>query len=240
METTQSKLISLGKYILVAAMFLLMFLSFRECKRDKGLLPAQKEYIENLITDTLYKGKYNRLKKLYDKKVIPKTITYWDTVYVPTIEYINYKPGDKDVVIKDKDKPEIVYDTRFLTLYPNNPKLIQFKLIKDYLDIDLLNTDGNITSTRYPIFLDNVEYQWIDNQLNQSPFKSTKNKLSNNIRFKGLYTNVGYDLYSKLPTTGLEYNIELYRFKLDGEINTTFNNTNPLSAQVKIGYRIIK
>lgn len=247
METTKkTQLLSLGKYFLVAVILLFLLLSVKECKRDQGLLPAQKEYLQEIITDTIYKSKYLALRKLYDIKVIPKKLIIYDTVYVPTIEYVVYKPGDKDVTIKDTEpgSEEIKYDTRFLTLYPKASKLLEFDLDKETLKINTLTTTGELRTEEFRLFLDNANYQWYDNLLHRSDFTEKKEKLkdrlSKNISYKGLYFNTGYDLYSKQPLVGLEYNLEVYRFKLGAEINTTFQQENPLSSNVKLGYRIFK
>jgi hypothetical protein len=241
-EIRKQQLLSLGKYSIMALITLSILLLYRECGRDQGLLPAQKEFIDNVITDTSYKEKYQALKKLYDIKAKPSKVIIYDTVYIPTIKWVSYNTGDDNVIITPTgpDSTEILYDTRFLTLYPTASKLLEFDLKKDLLVINTLGTNGELSSRTYPLLLDNMNYQWYDNELHRSPFTPLKSKFKDNIRYKGLYTNAGYDLFSSRPNLGIEYNLEIYRFKLDGEINTTFQNTNPLEAKVKIGYRLFK
>lgn len=246
-DTRFQSLMSIGKYVLIAASLLFILLTIQECRRDKGLLPAQKKEIEKIVTDTVYKGKYFALKKLYDKRSTPSKLIIWDTVYIPSespVKDITFNPnnGQVTVIPKDTIKPLYNYNERFLSLYPEASKLIEFSLQKNNLSINLLNTDGRVTTQLFPLFLDNIDYQWYDNTLHETPFKEEtfSQKLKDNIRFKGLYANGGYDIFNKQALLGLEYNLEIYRFKLDGEIKSSFNNNSPFNAEVKLGYRLFK
>lgn len=230
------------QWLIIPGTILLIYLLFLEFKRDKGLLPEQAKEMYDYKTDSLYKDKYYQLKKLYDKVTPPLIVEKW----LPgepgenKIDSIAFIPGEVLVYIQGLEK-ELKIKEGFLSKYPNARKLIEMKLQKDSLSITTMDINADIYTNKYPLALDYYKYQWYDNQLHNSPFENKSSSRKNpDFRYNGLFVNGGYDFTLKKPTTGLEYNLELGRFKLDAEFKSTFEKKPEFNAQAKIGYRLFK
>ena len=145
---------NLTPYLIITILVLIILLMLKDCK---GKPDTETEYVYK--TDSLYKDKYFKLKEEFDKKTPPKTVTIWkQSPPKIIIDSIKYVPGEILVYIEGlKETLRIKED--YIKLYPHNDKLLEFNLTRDKLDITTLNTDAQIITKEYPLFLNKYKYR---------------------------------------------------------------------------------
>ena len=171
-----------------------------------------------------------------EKPVQPLIITKWLPSQV--IEIDSARIINDYLIIHKKEGPVETIKTNFLVLYPNAPKLLDFNLNREYLNITTFTKDSKVITNTYPLYLDTQEYIFRDNSINTIERKEPITK--SQMKWNELYVNTGYDVRTKLPTTGLEYNLNLGRFKLDLNSRVIINTDPTLDLNAKIGYRLFK
>ena len=60
------------------------------------------------------------------------------------------------------------------------------------------------------------------------------------MKWNQLFLNGGYDVYTKAPTAGFEYNLNAGRFKLDLNSELLILEQPKLNVGAKLGYRLLK
>jgi len=134
-----------------------------------------------------------------------------------------------------------IYDEKFFKEYPNNSKLIDFRLTLDSLKIALLNTQGETERKTYPLYFSDFEYYWVDNELHKTEIKRKKeSKLWNKTNWNELYINPGYSFLVNRPQLGLEYNLKVWRIKLDLSGDMLIQEKPQLFVTAKLGYRLFQ
>lgn len=237
MGNQTNKLDSVIKYLQIGLFILLIAIVIKSLKEIKGNIIKENPYTYK--TDSLINKTSYQLKPVFNISTPPITYTtYPINNNYPKIDSVKYIPGELILYI-EKLKDSLRIKEAFLTRYPKNSKLLEINLSKDSLDITLQNIDDIITTSKYPIYLDNFKYQWYDNKLHNSKFKqSNSNNLLN--RYNNLYVNTGYMFIDSNPNVGLEYNLNLGRFKIDADILTTLERNPQLYINTKVGYRLFK
>lgn len=226
-------------FLIIGFISIALLIINNHCNCKKPISPIDPETVYIYETDSIYKDKYFELKKELDKKTQPKTVIIYKEAE-PRIDSVKFIPGELVLYIKGLEE-EIIIKDGFLSQYPHNDKLITFDLDLDNLSITTLNKDAKTITKEYPLYLYNFKYQWRDNELfgeiikDRTPFNKEKTQWNN------LFLNTGYDfmIYEK-PNLGLEYNLDLGRFKFDTEINTTISDKPQLYFNSKIGYRLLR
>lgn len=142
---------------------------------------------------------------------------------------------------RDTTKYQYIYNNKFLEQYPEKSKLIDFRLSLDSLKIALLNTEGETERKTYPLYFSDFEYYWADNELHKSQIKHKKeNKFWAKTNWNQLYLNGGYSALVKKPLAGLEYNLSVWRFKLDLNTEMIIQEKPDLFVSAKLGYRLFQ
>ena len=226
-------------FLLIVIGILSIALMFKQCSEPQVITKTKDVY--KYKTDTVYvnngyKEKYDEIVKLYNKKskvTPPKTVTI----------YKDSKPNDI-VIYKIPDslslqiatlKRRINIADNYIKNFPKNDKLIDFKLIKDSLNITTLNIDGITSKKEYPLYLDLYGYSWYDNELHN--FK-VKNNVINKNRFNQMYLYTGYDLLKQSPALGLEYYLIINKFKVGANSMLLINKDSNFVLSINIGYRL--
>lgn len=219
---------TLTPYLLFGIITLLIILMFKDCKGSLG--KPETRYIYK--TDSIFKDEYYALKKLYDQKTPPKTVTE----YLPPIIIIDtiYTKGD-NIIVKVKDEDTLKVNKQFIANYPDARKLIEFKLKRDVLEMTTFDKDARIFKDEYPLYLDEYNYQYYDNTLHR---ENTSYPTNNSVKWNQLFFNGGYSQSQKQPILGLEYNLSYRRFKLDVDTDISIEQNPNFSLQAKIGYRL--
>lgn len=158
----------------------------------------------------------------------------------------NFKPEDNTIKIRKDSSKFILVDTvtnveykvdkEFISLFPYNDKLINFNLSKDTLSIVTLNSGGNITDKTYPLYFDNYNYRFYDNELHHYP-NNSKQRTNLKNKYNQLYINSGYNFINQTPNVSLDYLINLGRFRIMAGSDLELRTGN-LNVNTKLGYRI--
>lgn len=142
--------------------------------------------------------------------------------------------SSKLILIDTISKERYEVSKEFVSLFPNNDKLLNFVLSRDTLNIVTLNTKGGISGKTYPIYLDKFSYRYFDNELHHYP---TKTKGFSKDKINQLYFNTEYDFNQKTTNIGLDYSMFLGRFRIMAGSDLELN-TGTVRVKTKLGYRI--
>lgn len=162
-------------------------------------------------------------------------------------EYIKEKPTyivnnytDSIITIRDTvSNDSIDISTDFLTLHPNANKLISMVLTSDRLTMTNLYKDGNISGKEYEMDFGNYDYMYIDNNLTYKRKNNQKEKF--HLDWSQLYIEPGYDIINKLPTTSLDYQLNLSRkLRVSADAGFIWDNQPRFNSTIKLGYRLFR
>ena len=185
---------------------------------------------------------YSEIYKKEIKDTKPK-----DEKTTPPILTKNYETEEKQpikisidssklVLIDTLSQEKYVISKEYLSLFPNNDKLISFILSKDTLGIVTLNTEGRFIDKTYPLYLEQFRYRFYDNELHHYPSK-TKTKIDYKNKFNQLYINTGYNFINQSPNISLDYLINLGKFRIMAGSEVQLK-TGEVIVNTKLGYRI--
>lgn len=220
---------SLKPYLLIGLLILITAIIIKDCH---GGNKAETKPVYKYLTDSLYYKKYWELKKEITEKTPPIQVIKWlDTIV--DIDTIYIKGDIVKVVVKDKDTLNI--NSQFISQYPDNPKLLEFKLGHDELEITTFTKDAKTYTDKYPLYLHDYKYQWYDNSLHHEPTNYKENKT---FKWNQLYVNGGYSKTESAGLIGLEYNLNYNRFKLDLDTDITIEENPNLLFKAKLGYQL--
>lgn len=229
-------------YLIIISILVITLIIFKGCEK-----PQQPINHYTYTTDTLYHAKkyealltkfssvQKDLKKL--KETPPKTINYYTTPNPETIT-IEKVPDSLILYIEDL-KEKIAISDKYIKNYPKNDKLIDFQLTRDSLDIATLTIKGDTKKQTFPMYLDNYNYFWAENRLLRKDRKSIY-KYKDPNKWNQLFFKVGYDLLYFSPNLGLDYHIDLGRFRLQAESNMLIISETPFTFNINLGYRLLK
>lgn len=178
----------------LALIFLLGYLTGTKWGCGKAKAPT-------VLYDTLYFG---------NPKYEVKEVFIHDTVK----HYIPVNPQPQTDYKEEKDDPEVViqtvkdtvyitkkdeviqaYHKRFLSGYPQNPKLIRSRFAKNLISHDfLMPTTGRVRSQNYPVDLEHYSYTWEMGDLKATPIPY--NPIKQRVQFES-YTTMTYDPFQK-------------------------------------------
>lgn len=233
-KTDLRGILKYGAIILLALIGLIILYQIFWVKHNKPENIAMIKYItKEIIKEVPYEVPVITEKDIF---VPPITITRW--LPQEPIQIDSAKIITDYLVLHKKDGTEQTYKTNFLVLYPDAPKLLDFKVSYEYLDITTFDKNSKVTTQSYPLYLDTQNYIFTDSKLTTQerakPVKHSK------MKWNELYVNTGYDVRTSLPTTGLEYNLSLGRFKFDVNSKVIITTDPILDLNAKIGYRLFK
>lgn len=197
---------------------------------------------DTVYLDNGYKDRITKLENIIDKLV--KT---------PPQKVIIHKPGNntnthtKTIIEKIPDSIIILIDSlskkikiadSYLKYYPENPKLIDFKLSMESFDLSTMGITGNIYQNQYPLYLHQFDYYWVENELvrveRDKPFL-----VDDENKWKNLYINAGYDFIRGNPQLKLEYDLKFYRFRVKPEVRAIIGNNTYFEGNIFLGYRLL-
>lgn len=151
----------LGLYIVIGLLLVLLFVN--QC--EKIIRPDIGDI--NTRTDTVYVDKLLPGRVEYKYITQPYEVIVYKYREVTRVDSITLK-GDT-IIVYNTDTIFQTLNSRFLNLYPNNDKLIQFDLTNRNLELDLLTTEGKEIRKKYDINLERNNYRYVNNQLSLRP-----------------------------------------------------------------------
>lgn len=184
-------------YILIIGLGILCVYQFLNPKSEVKFLESSP--------DTVYVDKYLKPDTEYKYIQVPKYITQYkvDSVFVEKVEV---KHDTFEIYLKDSSILSI--SSQYLTQYPNNDKLISLLFDDRKLDMNLLNTKGNIYNKQYPINPNLYSYNYVNNNLTFERKKFFK-RFSPTAQITVRPFNNLYDL-----DFGLKYNTSKFNYEL--------------------------
>lgn len=223
-----------NKPLYIIIITLLILYGFEKFKKPTILKESEKHYYYE--TDSVFKNKYFELQKAFNKKTPPLIVTKWLKPEKGKNNIIEKIPDSIIIYITDLEKRLSISDG-YLKNYPDANKLISFDLKLDSLSITTLDIKSNIFTNKYPLYLKEFNYKWVDNSLSHKKYKYKNGKKTS---FKELYFNIGNDLINDQQFVSLEHNLKLGRIKFNTEFIGNLKKTNQSEFKVKIGYRLFK
>lgn len=228
-------------YILAGIIIILLIWLLVNSNRK---IPISVDNPYSYLPDTVYvDSDYSKeIKELRDKvsdlaKTPPKVIYHYDKPNNTTTK-IEKIPDSIILYIAELQKRLAISD-QYLKNYPENDKLIDMQLFREKMDITTLSIDGSLTKKNYPLYLDEYEYYWVDNQLHHKKRDKPFTYLDPD-RWKQLYINAGYDSLFESPKIELEYSLTFKRFKLKAEAGGFIYKNPDFYTSATLGYRLLK
>lgn len=156
----------------------------------------------NYITDTIYVEKLN-IPEPYREKINPSKVE----ISQPSTPIGQIKIIHDTVHIYSRDTI-IVYNPRFLNLYPESDKLIQLLLSENQLKLNLLSNQGLEYSESYPLDLSQYEYNYSQNDMTiqNIPFRKRINPYSE-LTYRPIHNLWDIDLGIKYKTSRINYKV---------------------------------
>lgn len=156
----------------------------------------------NYITDTIYVEKLN-IPKPYREKINPSKVE----ISQPSTPIGQIKIIHDTIHIYSRDTI-IVYNPRFLNLYPKSDKLIQLLLSENQLKLNLLSNQGLEYSESYPLDLSQYEYNYSQNDMTiqNIPFRKRINPYSE-LTYRPIHNLWDIDLGIKYKTSRINYKV---------------------------------
>lgn len=199
--------------------------------------PDTKEYWQNsnFKTDSIRISiDYSKIPKPEYKYQVPPAIV----IQYPKQEApgIHIKADDSLIQVIDSLKHEVFrINALYIKLYPKASKLIYGTFSKDSLSIDLLGTDGRLTTSKLAVNYDGFQYQYKDGGFRAQEFRQNP---SNEGLHGILYGYAGYSLTTTSPAIGADYS--LYKGKLRAQANSfiTIESKPNFYLMGTIGYKL--
>lgn len=126
----------------------------------------------------------------------------------------------------------------FITTYPFNPKIIRGLFTSDTLKLDLLNTDGTISSHLWITDYERYKYGWTNGTLTTSRLERLKRskKFVRNLSHN-LYTHAGYDFPLQAGYIQGDYYLSWRQITIATHLGVTIEKAPRLQCRVGIGYK---
>lgn len=216
------KVLTLGKYVLIAVLSLLCLFEFSVIRDLKN----QTQDVSDLTTmkpETIYQDKPITLFKKYKNGQNPKKVKLYkpDTVRIPYKEVILVK----DTLKLFNNENYLGINTKYILQYPTADKLLSFDLTKSNLNLQLLSIDGVTKQTEYNINLDKYNYRYVDKQLTFKTKSVVKVVPEAEYTFRPMNNLHDLDLGLVFKTTRFNYKLGVNGFyypKWDPNLNYDF------------------
>lgn len=178
-------LTNLKRLVISVILIILTFTILRQYETIRELKSLSTKQ-ETFIPDTVYKDSPPKIVKEYVYKEVPTTVTIYKDREVPVDRIIS---KTDTVFIYLKDSTKVSLNNKFLTLYPDKPKLLQLLLDENSLDFNLLSPNGTTYSLDYKINTNQYYYNFNGTNLTFKkkpfikrfqPYTSYKFRLMNN------------------------------------------------------------
>lgn len=131
-----------------------------------------------------------------------------------------------------------VINKSYLSLFPDNPKLLYGKFTSDTLRLDLLKTNGDIYSDIFLVDYSRFKYQWIDGKISTREIPKVLSSPKKSLLVNQIFLYGGYSINQKYPIIGGSYLFGINRFVLAGEINLPIQKIQNPEILGKVGYLI--
>lgn len=229
-------------YLAIIALLILV-LAIRECRHRPEVIDHYNYTTDTTYSKKVYEEMVTRLKGIEKQlvKTPPKEVIYYpvDNLKEVVIEKI---PDSILVYIRDinneNDSLRIAITDKYIKHYPTADKLIDFKLASKQMDITTLNIKGELKEATYPLYLDQYEYYWVDNNLSHRRVKQKAESSAG--QWNQLYFNVGYEFMTNRPEIGIDYNKTFGKFRVRLATDITLEENPDLKGRVILGYRLFR
>ena len=191
-------------WIITAAFIIMAFVIFRLCESNRDLRYDLDNVLPSHTVDTVYKSKPYVPLKLYDLPQLPNKVIFYKPPIILPIEKVIVRTDTVRIYLKDSTV--IDYNNRFLTSYPNSPKILGLELNDRRMSIDLLSTSGDTYSQQYKINTNKYQYRFDGTSLTyeKKPFIKRFN-ISASYQFRPLNNLHDIDLGIKYNTSKFNY-----------------------------------
>lgn len=169
---------------------------------SKASDPSSKDKDYNYITDTIFVERLN-IENPYKEYINPSKVE----ISKPSTPKGQIKIIHDTIHYYSRDTI-ILYNPRFLNLYPESDKLIQLLLDKNNLKLNLLSNNGLEYSKTYPLDLSKYEYNYSNNSMTirNIPFKD-KIKPYTELTYRPFHNLWDIDLGVKYNTSRINYKV---------------------------------
>lgn len=147
---------NIKRVIITLGFILLAFLVFRLYETNRELKSEIKTFMDIDYPDTVYRDKPYVPTKSFKYTDKPKVVTIYKTLPSVNIDKVVYHTDTIKLYLKDSTT--ISYTDKFLSFYPESPKLLQLELNDKNLDIDLFSIQGEVTRLNYKINTNKYRY----------------------------------------------------------------------------------
>ncbi len=218
------------KWVIIGILALIILIVILKTCGKKKIIPIVTH------TDTIYRDRF--IPDTSDVVMVPNIFTgYITTIKHDTVE--RWQAVMDTLYITLPDSSKIKYDSRFLTTYPKNPKLVNAAFSMDTVKLTLLKPDGNISTSTYLVDYLKNRYTWYDNTLRKSPLKETYSSI-NIPKLKLFHTeaNLTFTYNPFQQSTQIQTDYSLMYKKLGLYSSILYNTGTTPNAQLNLGIRI--
>lgn len=130
-------------------------------------------------------------------------------------------------------------DRKYITLYPDNPKLLSGFFSRDSLRLELLNIDGTITSHLWLTDYERYKYGFKNNTLTTARLPEpplVKRKFISLLEHD-LFTHVGYDFPLQAGYIQGDYYLHWRKVVFAAHLGSTLERHPNLEARIGFGYK---
>jgi hypothetical protein len=186
------------------------------------------EPLNDYKVDTIYLT-YPGIPPPLNTNIKPKTLIIYSGL-VDSLKLIRVNDSLQAVIDSIKKDTVFIKD-KFLTLFPQYPKLISMDLKLDSLSLTLLGIDAKLKGYIFPLQLNHYQYRWGIEGLSASPIPPkgipSKSRISSE-----LMGYAGYQFFSHDPIVGLIQTVEFSRISFSGDLSMTISNKPSLEFQI--------
>lgn len=235
----KSIVIGLAIVVLMLVGYIIYVHVYRDKKNHDEIAYWKDQYFkpDTVYTNNTYRETL-RIQDKYPDSVPPKTlIVYRDQL---PEGYLDFKEGVLSVIDSLKNTKTPI-NTKFITLYPNNPKFLGGSFKKDSIRLDLLNTQGVISSQYYPVDYSLYNYQYVDNSMraDKLPTRISSNSTKKPfLEYERTYLNYNRDLLQAEHQLEIESNLRIWKIRIGGYARYPLNSIQPnqkLQGGIKVG-----
>ena len=202
----------------------------REHKIPDPIITIDYQY----VTDTIWKDTLYLKGDPYPIPTPPKYLIRYkiDSTLIKNLKLIL---SEKNLYIAGL-KDTITLHKSYLKQFPNNPKLIELSLIKDTIELGLLQISGQAESKQWPIDLNRFDYKW--DYVNDLTRRNTKSPPIKEKFFAEYFVGGGYNLLYSSPYIDFSAEKGLQRIWLYSNIQIGLLNKETSSIKVGVKYQI--
>ena len=212
-----------------------------KCANKKELSAIQlPKYFPVVIKVPVYKE-----KPVPYQVVIPPHIEYQYMAYEDSMRLVNTIDSLHCtlslVTNKEGKKDTLKINTKFLTAFPTQPKLINFDLQMDSLWITTLDIGANLTTKQYPLALAGYKYRFDGHNMSVEQLKTPYGIPKPSKWHFETFLSIGSDFITYpaiIPYITLGGEMSYSRIKFVLEPKVTITKSPELGVDAKLGYKL--